>query len=109
MILEYRKTSAEILGLTHLRKTTNGDEVYMEKNSSDSFYWQPDTDINQMGMIEDWLIEQGLELDLEYHAGHKQWHIQFGEDIMLSANGSDKSKPIAFMNCFMEWQRKEEG
>ncbi len=107
MIQEYRKASAK--KLFHHEQIRHSIELCEVRYRNEWHEWHPDTDLNQMGMIEDWLIEQGLELDLEYHAGHKQWHIQFGEDIMLSANGSDKSKPIAFMNCFMEWQRKEEG
>ena len=121
MIQEYRKASAEILGLTHLRKTTSGDDVYMAKNSSDSFYWHPDTDLNQMGMIEDLLIEQGYDIIMHYswwnvpkgkilsecteNDLNKFWIVKFQKHTIKKSarTAEDKSKPIAFMKAFMEY------
>ena len=114
-ILEYRKTSAEALGLTGVFFNASTNMFYCdkrqhnikgEKDPNDSMYiiWQPNTDANQMLMVWDLMNNQGFRIQIEYDESN-QWLIT--GDIHWGV--FDESIFIATMKVFMEWQRKEEG
>ncbi len=110
MIQEYRKASAEKLKI----KITGNFVIWGYPTGlklSHYTYWKPDLKENayQREMIEDWLIEQGFSLLLDYSAAKKDWKITLIDSDYNTYYIEDKSKPIAFMKAFMEWQRKEEG
>ncbi len=114
LVQEYRKASAEKLGFKIIRVPVSVGRIdsYYYKGKKEICLvrnWKPDLkeNANQREMIEDLLIEQGYELG--YASISKTWGMDIEKDDILIAECVDKSKSIAFMNSFMEWQRKEEG
>ena len=115
MIQEYRKASAEALG----------GEIYLEVPSQQKGYyminghiifWHPDTDLNQMGMIEDWLTKDQQRDVIQYTMWirdgkvREEWYLKYTCAInerhyndFLVHNESEESKSIAFMKAFMEY------
>jgi len=67
--LEYRKSTAEALGLIYTWES----------------WWHPESDANQRDMVWDWLKEQkGIELDIEYNPEDKGWIFTIREYIVSS-------------------------
>ena len=87
-IQEYRKASAEALEF----------EIAS---------WQPDTDLNQMGMIEDWLIKNKWWPAYLWLPLCGEWQVTISADNKPIGQGyfegNNKSKSIAFMKAFMEY------
>lgn len=109
-ILEYRKASAEVLGFDFYKNPKLSEPFFVlidnGEETSSPVTWQPDTDLNQMGMIEDWLIEQGCSFIIESpYKQRKEWYIKiYGyKSAIPQGVKKDKSKPIAFMKAFMEY------
>ena len=101
-ITEYRKASAEALGL--LESIFNDDDDLFDPFR----LWHPDKDLNQMGMVEDWLIEQHLDVKLEFEQDNGLWLAEIckvlSDGVMeIYCIHEDQSKPIAFMKAFMEY------
>ncbi len=104
-ILEYRKASAEWMGKKPQFIRGFG-KIHMITE-----YWQPDQDANQREMIEDWLIEQGYFITMHRSQAIKKiWAVAIGKDETLNLfyRGEDKSKSVAFMNAFMEWNHAKQ-
>lgn len=111
-IQEYRQKSAEALGFeledhTILGKVYRKYDIELMIPIGD---WTPDIDLNQMGMIEDWLTEQGVfitiirEDDLCTVIFYEELR---GEPVMIQ-NETHESKPTAFMEAFMEYIKTKE-
>ncbi len=91
-------------------------QAYEKVNSkawkSGFIIWKPYLKKNayQMSLIEDWLIDQGCGLKFEVdQCGGKGWFVLitvYAEDPLNNDyySGADKSKSIAFMKAFMEYQ-----
>ncbi len=120
MIQEYRKASAEALGLkTELVKVTFKTEkvlMVVNKHGDHVWEWHPDTDLNQMGMIEDWLTKDQQRDMIQYTMWiwdgkvREEWYLKYTCAIneryhndFLVHSESQHSKPIAFMKAFMEY------
>ncbi len=106
-IQEYRKASAEKLGLKEWAKDSL--MVWIVKDVKYTL-WHPDKDANQREMIEDWLIEQGYFITMHRsQAIKKTWAIAIGKDETLNHfyKGEDKSKSVAFMKAFMEYIKQK--
>jgi len=114
-IQEYRKASAEALGFTFCDDwyRTYPLDVYLKNgkfvcNVAD-FPWNPDSNANQMLMIENWLIEQGCAVTYNGTAKRKSWIIRKPnqeKSFKIFIHKEDKSKLIAFMKVFMEFKTK---
>ncbi len=98
MIQEYRKQSAEWMGMTNVKIVE--DEV----TEVDPFsLWQPDRDHNQIAMIEDKLKEQEHDLQATFQEKEWQYRIMYEEGKFYhEREGYDNDKRIAFMKAFME-------
>ncbi len=118
MIQEYRKASAEWMGFTFCDDWYQNYQlnVYLSNGKfvCNIVDWQPDLKKNadQCEMIEDLLVKQ--KVAIEIHSPFKKLYWDEWRITMFTFRGKvvreyDKSKPIAFMKAFMEWQRKEEG
>ena len=105
-ITEYRKASAEALGFTKINVYAVDQVEAM--NGFVRLIWHPDKDLNQMGMVEDWLIEQHLDVKLEFEQDNGLWLAEIckvlSDGVMeIYCIHEDQSKPIAFMKAFMEY------
>ena len=106
-IQEYRKASAEALGVDWKEDQMSGLPIHLRSPK-----WHPDTDANQMLMVWDWLRkEEGRGIDCSatskiiFVTIWKWFHKNGGDKYM----GEGKDIKLATMKAFMEWQRKEEG
>jgi len=107
-IQEYRIKSSEALGLkikTHGKKETIVmlDDWYAE--------WCPDTDANQREMVEDFLIKDRI-CWINYIHYFESTECEIGPipnkvqpEFENSINTKDKSKSIAFMKAFLEYEK----
>ncbi len=112
MIQEYQKASIEALGLKLIKEIYWDDgsatfEVSDNINNS-VYFWQPDTDLNQMGIILKHVLKSGWQVYMFAEENGEYW-VRFKcvdkETIQHFSDTLEK----AFMKAFMEWQRKEEG
>ncbi|GAH18247.1 unnamed protein product [marine sediment metagenome] len=117
-INEYRKTSAEFVRLKY-RKQWN--QYWLDgKEFCNWSNWTPDTNLNQMGMIEDKLIEEEVDVETRSYLGYiyddneitdrPKTHViklrnHCGESFM-GDSGEGESRPIAFMKAFMDYINK---
>ena len=106
-IYEYRKASAEALGYTWCLKGFLS--VVYDKDDGSMILWEPDEDANQREMIEDFLLrEHGLDILMRFEQDSGPvWLAEFwrrGRPKDIYVTSEDKSKPIAFMKAFMEYQ-----
>jgi len=111
-IQQYRKDSAEWMEIGALESKYAEGLWYMEDGIP--IDWHPDKDYNQMAMMEDKLIEEGLGIQITYYHQMKKWGIQIYKTGMSvgvgkSYSGTDKDKRIAFMKAFMEYYKQTKG
>lgn len=95
---EYRKASAEALGLEYNK---HGKPIFRGRR------WQPDINANHREIIEDWLIKQECQMiSLDWDIAFKLWTAYIARiEWEIGIQISDKSKSIAFMKAFMDyWQ-----
>jgi hypothetical protein len=122
MIQEYRKKTAEVLGIeVHpyhhyypMMEPDNTGWMWFKNELGKIALWQPDKDLNQMLMIWYWLAkEKQVEImaDLEYYDGEMcygcelAWHSP-RKAKELRQHGD--SMAIAFMKAFMEYIKTQE-
>ena len=102
-IIEYRKATAEALGLKKV--------IFEDDDRFDTFrLWHPDTDHNQMAMVEDWLIEHGIRISYEYRIDRSiinEWECGIIRKTDKGRYAYDKSKLIAFRKAFMSYIKPE--
>ena len=102
-IQEYRKASAEWMGLPNWNITISNEITYDELNKdgipTSVKYWHPDTDANQREMIEDKLIEQGIHIDIrsiERPYRGRKWIVRFRDEAGAMLRCYGKSQPVGF-------------
>jgi len=108
-IQEYRKASAEALGFDFYKNPKLSEPFFVlidnGEETSSPVVWHPDSNVNQMLMIEDWLIDQGCAITYNGIAKRKSWIIRkLNQEKLFKIfiHKEDKSKLIAFMKAFME-------
>ena len=115
LIQEYRKRSAEWIGLhIHSMSSIGGNLKWIKVEIDGKVYdWQPDINYNQMAMIEDKLIKKGYEVRYELHSGEmvatiEKWGMsQTIEHNEYFSESDDSDKRIAFMKAFMEYLKSK--
>ncbi len=104
MIQEYRKASAEALGVDWKEDQMSGLPIHLRSPK-----WHPDTDANQMLMVKRWLAKQGVSTLSQYGRDGIVYFQILQDDPYGLWSGQDRDELLATMKAFMEWQRKEEG
>ena len=105
-IIEYRKATAEALGLKKV--------IFEDDDRFDTFrLWHPDTDHNQMAMVKKLLIDQGYRILMDLYSTEKKVFI-YPHGIKGSSYDcyefSDKSELTAFRKAFMKYYKtKQDG
>jgi len=104
-ITEYRKASVEALGLEH-SKPMDGDDIWLHTIKNDRLCdekWQPDTDLNQMGMLIRHLAKNGIRVYLFIEGENDVW----GRLMEINKETIDieavQSIEVAVMKLFMEY------
>ena len=105
MIPEYRKASAEALGLDVIEwHRDNLIFLFRQVGKPDKQVWQPDKDANQREMIEDWLMNE-KDLCIRTDQGSCECSVLiYGVPIYGNPIGAtDTTKSTAFMKVFMRF------
>ena len=110
MIQEYRKATAEALGLVIIE--THRDNLiihFPQIGKPDRQVWHPDTDANQMLMALEWVRSQGwfVQTDLVPNGDSIVDIIKFSPKEILY-QGYDKDIKLATMKAFMEYQEERQ-
>jgi len=97
-IIEYRKATAEALGLKKV--------IFEDDDRFDTFrLWHPDTDHDQMAMVEDWLWDKGFTIGLIRNQLIQETQAYIAKGASKFYEGFDESKSIAFMKAFMSYYK----
>ena len=105
-IQEYRKASAEALGLQIYRVTDKLVEVVLrlpDQPYDTNGEWQPDKDANQMLMVWEWLKDQGHGVYIEYYYDDPKLIVSIWNGTRRFDSEEESSLLIAFMKAFMEY------
>jgi len=102
-IIEYRKATAEALGLKKV--------IFEDDDRFDTFrLWHPDTDHDQMAMVEDWLWDKGFTIGLIRNQLIQETQAYIAKGASKFYEGFDESKSIAFRKAFMKYYKtKQDG
>ncbi len=109
-IQEYRKVSVVKLGIKHHILSQFKSQIIIVKINGGWVEWHPDIDLNQMGMIEDQLIEQGCTILTRRHKKYSRVSMHGCPNPnklgVVDCESENKSKPIAFMKAFMKYVKE---
>lgn len=105
MVTEYRKASAEALGLEIIFgrvvvRDKKGNNISNQWNAYGD--WEPEKDANQMLMVWEWLIEQECFLNIDKWGDTSPWRFTAATEKGLNKGGDNDIK-LATMKAFMEF------
>ena len=109
-ITEYRKATAEALGAVmnyaHGLIKLQGKMYRTDETPAYAYpLWIPDTDHDQMAMVEDWLWDKGFTIGLIRNQLIQETQAYIAKGASKFYEGFDESKSIAFMKAFMSYYK----